>query len=112
MARKDVDLVIRAKDEAASVVDTITKALNEFVDAQATLDTRAKRTESSLGQLGAALGTLDKALKGIDVGKKLTADLDSAAALFEVTGQRRQQAGHFGTAKPADKGELPRWRRI
>lgn len=80
MARKDVDLVIRAKDEAASVVDTITKALNEFVDAQAALDTRAKRTESSLGQLGAALGTLDKALKGIDVGKKLTADLDSAAA--------------------------------
>ena len=80
MARKDVDLVIRAKDEAASVVDTITKALNEFVDAQSALDTRAKRTESSLGQLGAALGTLDKALKGIDVGKKLTADLDGAAA--------------------------------
>lgn len=80
MARKDVDLVIRAKDEAAGVVDTITKALNEFVDAQASLDTRAKRTESSLGQLGAALGTLDKALKGIDVGKKLTADLDGAAA--------------------------------
>lgn len=51
MARKDVDLVIRAKDEAASVVDTITKALNEFVDAQAALDTRAKRTGLPLGSL-------------------------------------------------------------
>lgn len=80
MARKDVDLVIRAKDEAASVVDTITKALNDFVSAQATLDTRAKKTESSLGQLGAALATLDKTFKGLDVGAKLTQDLDKAAA--------------------------------
>lgn len=80
MARKDVDLVIRAKDEAASVVDTITKALNDFVSAQAALDTRAKKTESSLGQLGAALATLDKTFKGLDVGAKLTQDLDKAAA--------------------------------
>ena len=80
MARKDVDLVIRAKDEAASVVDTITKALNEFISAQATLDTRAKKTESSLGQLGSALSTLDKTFKGVDVGAKLAKDLNAAAA--------------------------------
>lgn len=80
MARKDVDLVIRAKDEAASVVDTITKALNDFISAQAALDTRSKKTESSLGQLGAALSGLDKTFKGLDVGAKLTQDLDKAAA--------------------------------
>lgn len=80
MARKDVDLVIRAKDQAASVVDTITKALNDFVAAQSQLDTRAKKTESSLGQLGAAMAELRKAVGTLDIGNKLSADLDKAAA--------------------------------
>lgn len=80
MARKDVDLVIRAKDQAASVVDTITKALNDFVTAQSQLDTRAKKTESSLGQLGAAMAELRKAVGTLDIGNKLSADLDKAAA--------------------------------
>lgn len=98
MARKDVDLVIRAKDEAAKVVDTITKALNEFVATQGELDSRAKKTESALGQLGAALGTLDKALKGVDVGTKLTQELDTAAAALgrldaEVAQTRTELSG-------------------
>lgn len=80
MARKDVDLVIRAKDEAAKVVDSITNALNEFVAAQASLETRAQKTESSLGQLGAALGSLDRAVKGLDVGAKITGEMDRAAS--------------------------------
>lgn len=80
MARKDVDLVIRAKDQAAAVVDNITKALNDFVSAQASLDTRAKKTESSLGQLGAAMSELRKAVGTLDIGNKLAADLDKAAA--------------------------------
>lgn len=95
MARKDVDLVIRAKDEAAKVVNTITTALNEFVAAQATLDTRAKKTESSLTQLGAAIGGLDKVLGGLDVGRKLTQELDKAAgalARIEVEVEGAQQA--------------------
>lgn len=107
MARKDVDLVIRAKDEAAKVVDTITNALNEFVAAQATLDNRAKKTESSLGQLGAALGTLDKTLKGIDVGKKLTADLNgAAAALARLDAEIGQTRGEVALlAKQFDQAE-------
>ena len=34
MSRRDVNLVIQARDEAASVLDNITKALDEFVVSQ------------------------------------------------------------------------------
>lgn len=79
MARKDVDLVIRAKDEAENVVKKITKALNGFTDAQSGLQSKSEGTEGSLQSLGAAIGLLDKSLKGLDVGNSLTKDMDRAA---------------------------------
>lgn len=116
MARKDVDLVIRARDEAAKVVDTITKSLNEFTEAQAGLDTRSEKTESSLGKLGAAIKQLDSNLKGLDVGAKLTRELDTAAgalgrmeARFEKTTseaadlERQLRATEAQTTKYASK---------
>jgi tape measure domain-containing protein len=79
MARRDVDLVIKAKDQAASVVDSITKALNKFVEAQRNLDSRADKTETTLTQLGAAIGKLDGALKGFNSGQKLAGELTKVA---------------------------------
>lgn len=88
MARRDVDLVIKARDEAASVVDSITKALNEFIDAQRNLDTRADKTEGSLASLGAAIGQLDKQLRGLSAGDKLAQELTRAeTALARLEGQ-------------------------
>lgn len=83
MARKDVNLVIRAKDEAAKVVDAITAAINEFADSQRDLQTRSEKTESSLGQLGAAFRQLDGAIKGLDVAGKLAGDLGKAERAME-----------------------------
>lgn len=80
MARKDVDLVIRAKDEAAKVVDAITAALNEFIDAQSDLNKSAGKTSSTLGALGAAFGELNRELKGVSVSEKLASELDKATA--------------------------------
>lgn len=80
MARKDVDLVIRARDEAAKVVDSITAAINEFVEAQGDLGKAAGKTSSTLGQLGTALGTLDKELRGLSVSDKIGQEFDKAAA--------------------------------
>lgn len=94
MARKDVDLVIRARDEAAKVVDKITASLNEFVSAQASLDSRAKRTESSLSQLGSALAALDKAVGTLDIGARLSDDLGRAASAIDRLEQ--QAAGTQG----------------
>ena len=80
MARKDVDLVIRAKDEAAKVVDSITAAINDFVEAQGDLNQSAGKTSSALGALGTALSGLDKELRGLSVSNKITAEFDKATA--------------------------------
>lgn len=80
MARKDVDLVIRAKDEAAKVVDSITAAINDFVEAQGSLNQSAGKTNSTLGALGTALSGLDKELRGLSGSNKITAEFDKATA--------------------------------
>lgn len=80
MARRDVELVIRAKDEAAKVVDQITKALNEFYDGTKKLDQGAEKSENALVSLGAAIGKLDKALDSAAGTDKLATNLDKAAA--------------------------------
>jgi tape measure domain-containing protein len=83
MARRDVDLVIKARDQAASVVDSITKALNQFIDAQRNLDTRADKTETTLTSLGSAIGKLDAALKGMDAGQKLASELKKSTDVLD-----------------------------
>lgn len=80
MARKDVDLVIRARDEAAKVVDSITAAINDFVEAQGDLNKSAGKTSSTLGALGTALSGLDKELRGLAVGDKIGKEFDRAQA--------------------------------
>ncbi len=78
MARRDVDLVIRARDEAVKVLDQITAALDNFRDAQKGVDSGAEKTESSLGQLGAAIATLQKQLGGLEIADKLAGELQKA----------------------------------
>lgn len=79
MARKDVELVIRAKDEAAKAVNAVTAAINQLVDAQDGLKKSAGQSDSALGKLGAALGELDKSLKGATVGSQIARSLDNAS---------------------------------
>jgi tape measure domain-containing protein len=78
MARRDVDLVIRAKDEAARVVDTITKALKEFNEAQDRSTSSAKKNETALTSLGSAFATLDRALKGMQAAEVVSKQLSDA----------------------------------
>lgn len=79
MARKDVDLVIRAKDEAEGVVKSITKALNSFIDAQQNLQKDADGTEGALRGLGSAVGQLDKAMSSLKAGDGLSNAMRRAA---------------------------------
>jgi tape measure domain-containing protein len=79
MARKDVDLVIRAKDEAAKVVDTITRALNDFYEGTQKLDQGAEKGETALTALGKSLKTLNGILTQSDGTDKLAAGMDRAA---------------------------------
>lgn len=79
MARRDVDLVIKAKDDAAKVVDRITKALNDFQEGTKKLDQGAERSGNALADLGAAIAKIDKALTDTSGAEKLGTSLDQAA---------------------------------
>lgn len=83
MARKDVDLVIRAKDEAGNALDAITDAINEFLGAQDKLGKTGKNTATVLSTLGKAASDLQKQFKGLDLGDKLAADMDKAAGAVD-----------------------------
>ncbi|WP_312388172.1 tape measure protein [Stutzerimonas nitrititolerans] len=51
MAKRDVELIIRAKNEATSTVDAVAKSMAELEERQNTLGTSAKKTDGLLGQL-------------------------------------------------------------
>ncbi len=78
MARRNVDLVISAKDEAEKVLSKITAALEEFSNASKGVGGSADKTESSLSQLGAAISTLEKSLGGLKIADKLGGELRQA----------------------------------
>ena len=58
MARRDVDLVIRARDEARGALGTINQALNQFVEAQREVRDSAAGTDSALDRLGRSFAEL------------------------------------------------------
>lgn len=79
-ARKEVDLIIRAKDEAARAVNSVTRAVNDLVTSQAGLEKGAAQSETALGRLGKAIAGLDKSLKGLSLDETLNKDLTRATA--------------------------------
>lgn len=83
MARKDVDLVIRAREEGKNVITSITKALEQFVGNQDDLQKSAAQTDSALNRLGSSLTGLNKALDGVGANSKVSAELDKARASTE-----------------------------
>jgi tape measure domain-containing protein len=82
-ARKEVDLIIRAKDEAARAVNAITRAVNELAEAQSGLSQSAEQSDSALGRLGKAVATLDRSLKGLSLDDTLTRDLNRSTAAVD-----------------------------
>lgn len=83
MARRDVDIVVRARDEAAKAIETITKAFADFNAGQATMEARAGKTENALGKLGTALASIKQVAgdsTGIDL---LNQSYDRARATYD-----------------------------
>lgn len=83
MARKDVDLVIRAKDQAQGAISAVTKALEDFVASQKDIQREAGKTDSTLGRLGKSLADLKGALGGVGASAKITGELQKARASME-----------------------------
>ena len=84
MARRDVELVIKAKDDAAKVVDAVTAAINRFVESQEDLKGQGKKTNSTLASLGSSLLDLDKTLRGMSGAERLTKELERATKAVDA----------------------------
>lgn len=65
--KRDVTLVIRAKDEAKKAVDSVTKALAEVTKASQSLQQHSKGTSSVLQALGAEIDALSRKVSGVSV---------------------------------------------
>lgn len=87
MAKREVDLVIRARDEAARVVEGITAALKSFNDQQNEITKGAGKTGDSLKSLEGAFSRLNNAAKSMQIAEKIAGDAGRAA---EALGRMRK----------------------
>lgn len=83
MARRDVDLVIRARNEAERVLKAVTAELGNLVDAQKEVGESGERVESRLSRLGTVLGNLDKQFKGVTATARLNEQLNALSTNLE-----------------------------
>lgn len=78
MARKgDVDLIIRAKNEASRTLETIARAVEKLTDAQGDLSASADKTGSSLSDIAKVAGTVSAAYS------KIVSDVERAATSYD-----------------------------
>jgi hypothetical protein len=103
MARRDAELVIRAKDEAQKVISSISKALQTLAGAQEDVSGGSKDTASGLLQLRDALGAVEKAYGKIDGEANKAADAfdRQKATLAETKAQYQAVTAQMTAAKAA-----------
>ena len=80
MASRDVDLVIRARDESTKAVEAITKALNELVSGIKETQHGVEQGDSALSKFGKSIAELDKAFRGADSAERFSQQIDRALA--------------------------------
>jgi tape measure domain-containing protein len=92
MARRDVDLVIRARDEAKGALDSINQTLQKFVDQQRETQTEAGRTDSQMDRLGAAIKKLQTDLGSLTGAGAVERELERARAAMARLEQSTERA--------------------
>jgi len=79
MAKREVELVIRARDQAKAAVDGITKSLQELVEQQGNLSKSGAAANTTLSRLGTEFQTLQKNAAGLTALSRVARDLDRAS---------------------------------
>lgn len=90
--RRDVELVVRARNEASKAVDAVTKSLEALTKTQKATRESAGKTQSTLSQLGAELGRLGAQIGGASVFEKLSTGSKRAADAVAQLGGRAGEA--------------------
>lgn len=132
MSRRDVELVIRAKDDASKQADKIAKSLDALDQIQKELANSSGKTGSEIDQLASRIGKLSASDKAASSFQKIqqaiesstvslnkqqreyaeaSAQIDSyekqiASATAVLNRLNRQASGEFGPVNPQIKGEI------
>ena len=92
MAKRDVELVIRARDQAAKAVETVTDAMKDLHSTQEAVGRSAQRTDGLLGQLSSEFSRLNAEVKGLTALGKIAGQMDKAARAVERLEQKYASA--------------------
>lgn len=111
MTTREVNLVIRARDEAKKTLQDITAALNEFNSSQDAITKDAGKAGGLIGRLGEEYAKLNRELQGLSILSRVSADLSAANAAFDrnrSSVQRMKQelagvAAEYGKIAPATR---------
>jgi tape measure domain-containing protein len=77
--RRDVELIIKAKEDATTAVDAVVEALRTLIETQQAAGESAQQSEGLLNQLASSIQNLATELKGTEGLKKLADDSKAAA---------------------------------
>jgi Tape measure protein len=77
---RDVELVVRARDESSKAVEAIVQALGTLTDAMSSIDSGAAKTDGLIGQLGSAMGDLQRQVQGLQSLAGVASQIERAAA--------------------------------
>jgi len=106
--RSDVELTIRARNEASKAIDSVASALSELKSAQSGVVTESRRTDSTLTQLGRAMDALSEKVGGLTAYDRIATSLQRTAQTVAqvesaVEGLREKQAGLSTSIEQSEK---------
>lgn len=79
MARKDVELLVKANDQASGLLTKITDAINTFVDAEGDASKSTDKLGSTFGRVSKVLNDFSKAWQGATPGERIARDIERAS---------------------------------
>lgn len=105
MSNRDVNLVVKAKDQASKAVDAVNDALKALNSTQKSAASGAEKTSTGLSEFGAALAQLQKQIRSDSIGTRIEAEFAKARRGVErldksITESRESQTRY---ALEADK---------
>jgi len=116
MAKNDVELVIRARNEASKAIDAISNALNTLTSAQANTGAGAQRMDGLLGELVHQFQALDAQTKGLQAFSKIAREMDSATAAVErlekSVASAAQEQSRLSAAQSSSANEVSRLKAV
>lgn len=77
---RDVELVIRAKNEASKALGAVSSALDELTKAQQKVSSGSDKTSSTLAELGNVVTKLNQQIGGMSALDRISTSMDKAAA--------------------------------